>query len=133
MGVQEGKSDCIQLSTQRTIETDHRELARRDIEQHTRQLLVRREIDSSASPLSSDELTQIDAWRRAANYLSVGQIYRLPFSHRTFSRVGSPAAQNGLVWRQLRYESVDKDHLALVRFAIILGRLVQMTQRAEDG
>jgi hypothetical protein len=32
-------------------------------------LLVRREIDSSASPLSSDELTQIDAWRRAANYL----------------------------------------------------------------
>jgi len=34
-----------------------------------RQLLVRREIDPSASPLSSDDLTQIDAWWRAANYL----------------------------------------------------------------
>ena len=29
------------------------------------------------SPLSSDELRRIDAWWRAANYLSVGQIYLL--------------------------------------------------------
>ena len=27
------------------------------------------------SPLSDDELRRIDAWWRAANYLSVGQIY----------------------------------------------------------
>src|SRR5436305_5418210 len=31
----------------------------------------------SESPLSSDELRRIDAWWRAANYLSVGQIYLL--------------------------------------------------------
>ena len=28
-----------------------------------------------AGPLSADELHQVDAWWRAANYLSVGQIY----------------------------------------------------------
>jgi xylulose-5-phosphate/fructose-6-phosphate phosphoketolase len=31
----------------------------------------------SERPLSSDELEQINAWWRAANYLSVGQIYLL--------------------------------------------------------
>src|SRR5436189_4288649 len=30
-----------------------------------------------STPLSSDELARIDAWWRAANYLSVGQIYLL--------------------------------------------------------
>jgi xylulose-5-phosphate/fructose-6-phosphate phosphoketolase len=30
-----------------------------------------------AGPLDPDELTRIDAWWRAANYLSVGQIYLL--------------------------------------------------------
>src|SRR5438309_558955 len=29
------------------------------------------------APLSADELAQVDAWWRAANYLSVGQIYLL--------------------------------------------------------
>src|SRR5689334_19433679 len=32
---------------------------------------------ASAAPLDTDELAQIDAWWRAANYLSVGQIYLL--------------------------------------------------------
>src|SRR5215212_2124939 len=32
---------------------------------------------TSSSPLSADELARIDAWWRAANYLSVGQIYLL--------------------------------------------------------
>src|SRR3954454_11227525 len=31
----------------------------------------------SKTPLSSDELRRLDAWWRAANYLSVGQIYLL--------------------------------------------------------
>src|SRR5436305_11507546 len=31
----------------------------------------------SETPLSSDELRRLDAWWRAANYLSVGQIYLL--------------------------------------------------------
>ena len=31
----------------------------------------------AANPLSDDELGRIDAWWRAANYLSVGQIYLL--------------------------------------------------------
>ena len=31
----------------------------------------------TGSPLGTDELRQIDAWWRAANYLSVGQIYLL--------------------------------------------------------
>src|SRR5215210_3274264 len=31
----------------------------------------------SAQPLSRDEVLRIDAWWRAANYLSVGQIYLL--------------------------------------------------------
>src|SRR5262245_57186686 len=30
---------------------------------------------SATNPLSQDELKKIDAWWRAANYLSVGQIY----------------------------------------------------------
>jgi xylulose-5-phosphate/fructose-6-phosphate phosphoketolase len=33
--------------------------------------------DTSAMPLSADELAHIDAWWRAANYLAVGQIYLL--------------------------------------------------------
>jgi xylulose-5-phosphate/fructose-6-phosphate phosphoketolase len=33
--------------------------------------------DSERSPLSTDEVQRIDAWWRAANYLSVGQIYLL--------------------------------------------------------
>jgi xylulose-5-phosphate/fructose-6-phosphate phosphoketolase len=33
------------------------------------------EIDSA--PLSSEQLSRIDAWWRAANYLAVGQIYLL--------------------------------------------------------
>ena len=32
---------------------------------------------ADANPLSRDELRPIDAWRRAANYLSIGQIYLL--------------------------------------------------------
>jgi phosphoketolase len=32
---------------------------------------------TSTSPLSDDSLRRIDAWWRAANYLSVGQIYLL--------------------------------------------------------
>ena len=31
--------------------------------------------EDRAAPLSAEELHQIDAWWRAANYLSVGQIY----------------------------------------------------------
>src|SRR5580693_7532601 len=34
-----------------------------------------RESDTKAQPLSNDELDQINAYWRAANYLSVGQIY----------------------------------------------------------
>jgi len=34
-------------------------------------------IDSERSPISTDEVQRIDAWWRAANYLSVGQIYLL--------------------------------------------------------
>src|SRR5437588_9564870 len=33
--------------------------------------------EPAAQPLSDDELRRIDAWWRAANYLSVGQIYLL--------------------------------------------------------
>jgi len=33
--------------------------------------------DAPAGPLAGDELRLIDAWWRAANYLSVGQIYLL--------------------------------------------------------
>src|SRR5215210_1622195 len=33
--------------------------------------------DRKSSPVSDDELSRIDAWWRAANYLSVGQIYLL--------------------------------------------------------
>src|SRR5215218_5481232 len=32
-------------------------------------------ISATATPLSAEELYRIDAWWRAANYLSVGQIY----------------------------------------------------------
>ncbi len=35
------------------------------------------EVGSAAAPLASTELDRIDAWWRAANYLSVGQIYLL--------------------------------------------------------
>jgi xylulose-5-phosphate/fructose-6-phosphate phosphoketolase len=38
---------------------------------------VNREMVQETAPLSDKELTQIDAWWRAANYLSVGQIYLL--------------------------------------------------------
>ena len=31
----------------------------------------------TAAPLSAEELARLDAWWRAANYLSVGQIYLL--------------------------------------------------------
>src|SRR3954462_9269186 len=34
--------------------------------------------DARAGPLAPDELRLLDAWWRAANYLSVGQIYLLP-------------------------------------------------------
>ena len=37
----------------------------------------RRDISPTAPPLSDDELDLIDAYWRAANYLSVGQIYLL--------------------------------------------------------
>ncbi len=33
--------------------------------------------ERGANPLDQDELRRIDAWWRAANYLSVGQIYLL--------------------------------------------------------
>jgi len=44
--------------------------------------------DLSPDPLSSGELDQLDAWWRAANYLSVGQIYLLdnPLLRRPLSR-----------------------------------------------
>lgn len=44
--------------------------------------------DLSPAPLSSGELDQLDAWWRAANYLSVGQIYLLdnPLLRRPLSR-----------------------------------------------
>jgi xylulose-5-phosphate/fructose-6-phosphate phosphoketolase len=32
---------------------------------------------TSAPPLTAEELRRLDAWWRAANYLSVGQIYLL--------------------------------------------------------
>jgi xylulose-5-phosphate/fructose-6-phosphate phosphoketolase len=34
-------------------------------------------LQQTAPPLSAEEARRIDAWRRAANYLSVGQIYLL--------------------------------------------------------
>ena len=42
--------------------------------------LVEKQIKTAEAPetaLDSNELRQIDAWWRAANYLSVGQIYLL--------------------------------------------------------
>ncbi|HET6391356.1 MAG TPA: phosphoketolase family protein, partial [Blastococcus sp.] len=37
--------------------------------------LVEARLDTSSDPLSTEELAALDAWWRAANYLSVGQIY----------------------------------------------------------
>ena len=44
--------------------------------------------DEAAGPLSAKSVAQIDAWWRAANYLSVGQIYLLdnPLLHEPLTR-----------------------------------------------
>src|ERR1700731_3130045 len=43
----------------------------------TRRPSTKEKTDSAAGPLAADELQKMDAYWRAANYLSVGQIYLL--------------------------------------------------------